>query len=899
MKRANNLLIQSIPRGWVLALAVAGSLLATIVASQAQTQVYSEDFESNSGNFVTNTIGGVNFADTFFDYSTVGIPSAPHSTGGTTHGLKLAANLVTAVQAFPSGISVSPLNFSITENFEMHCDMWMNFNGPCPGGGSGTTQFGGAGYGTAGTKAQAAGGTFDSVIVGATVDGGSTADYRMYAPNVSASYQDADHIIRTDTNTALVYFCGSRAENGGGNYYVTNFPSSTVPAAQLALYPQQTNSIAPFGPGTNKPGTLAFGWHDVAIKKVATVITYTVDKHLIATADTTDAGNLGGGNLVFSHFDSNSGASTDPNRTNLCFTLFDNVRVTNFPSVVTVSATTATASETGPTSGTFTITRSEPGPAVTIYYTMSGTASNGSDYVTLPGSASLAVNETSTTVTLTPIDDSISEYPETAILTISEGTNYIGAGSATITIADNDTPTIDISTVQGSMYERLPTDYVRFRLTRYGNLDAADFPVNLSYSGTAATSRHTATTGVTMPMGATTVDFDVNPVNDALLQGDQTIICTVATGSDYTVGTTSPSATATIVDDELPAETVLFSDNFNTDSSANWTLRYASTNAADNDYLATFAYDYSTYSWGAIPAAPHSGSDTHGLFVQVNKADLTPAAAALNLYPKNKSFSGNFALRFDMYLIAPGSGTTEYALFGINHSGNQTNWFRNSTNSFAGVDPTGWTFDGLFYGVETDAAALGDYALYSAPTTTGRNPTPLNSRSASTLTGILKSTCYAFAGAPSQTSSPTNLNWADVEISQVGNLVTLKINQTVIFSYTNTTAFTSGNIMLGNCDAYDSVGENDGGVIYDNVRVVQLAASLAAAKITSIVPVGAPATSYTISYNSGSGTQFVLLTSPTVNAPLSGWTRAQTNSTGSGTFSVSAGTQGFYRIKSE
>ena len=65
------------------------------------------------------------------------------------------------------------------------------------------------------------------------------------------------------------------------------------------------------------------------------------------------------------------------------------------------------------------------------------------------------------------------------------------------------------------------------------------------------------------------------------------------------------------------------------------------------------------------------------------------------------------------------------------------------------------------------------------------------------------------------------------------------------------------------------------------------------------MPVGAPATSYNINYTGGSGTQFVLVTSPTVNAPLSGWSRVATNSTGSGTFSVSAGTQGFYRIKSE
>lgn len=908
-------------RGWVLALAVAGGLLATTGTSLAQTQVYSEDFDVDStANWTVNTTaGGDNRADLYFDYSTVGIPPAPHTTGGTTRGLKLQANLTPASQVFPSGVSVSPNGFSITENFEMHWDMWINYNGPLNGGGSGSTQVAGGGYGTAGTSVNVAGSGIDAIIIGATGDGGSGADYRVYSPGKATSYQDGQYVLgggwfdagytdfRPGNPTSGFVYAGNAGSrnNTAGNptgYYQTNFPGGvTAPAAQLALYPQQTGSTA--------AGAVGMKWRDVSIRKVANTITYRIDGVLIATIDAVDAvtntippgsiAPLGGANILFNHYDIQATASTDPNAQYLAFSLFDNVRITNFPSIVTVTAPAPDASEAGPTPGTFTIIRTEPGPAVTIYYTMSGDASNGVDYAALPGSITLAVGETSTNITLTPIDDGVSEFAETVILNISEGTNYFGAGNATVTIADNDTPTIDISTVIDSMYERLPTDYVRYRLTRRGDLNSAPFDVNLTYSGTAAASRHSGTTPVSVNSGSLTTDFDVNPIDDSLLQGDQTIICTVAGGTGYAVGTISPSATATILDDELPAETVLFADNFNTDSSADWTLRYASTNSADNDYSATFAYDYSTYPVMSIPPAPHSGADTHGLFLQVNKVEPTEVAAALNLYPKNKTFSGNFALRFDMYLIIPTSATTEYALFGINHSGTQTNWFRNSTGGFAGVSPTGWTFDGLFYGVETDAEALGDYALYSAPTTAGNNPTSLNSRNASTLTSVYKAPPYALAGAPSNLSSSSTPSWADVEISQVGNLVTLKINRTVIFSYTNTTAFTSGNVMLGHCDAYDSVGASDGGVIYDNLRVIRLAASAVAANITGIVPVGAPATSYNINYSGGTGTQFVLVTSHNVNAPLSGWTRVATNYTGSGTFSVSAGTQGFYRIKSE
>ena len=40
--------------------------------------------------------------------------------------------------------------------------------------------------------------------------------------------------------------------------------------------------------------------------------------------------------------------------------------------------------------------------------------------------------------------------------------------------------------------------------------------------------------------------------------------------------------------------------------------------------------------------------------------------------------------------------------------------------------------------------------------------------------------------------------------------------------YTNTTSFTNGDIMLGYCDAYDSIQTGSSGVVYDNLRVVGL-----------------------------------------------------------------------------
>lgn len=822
--------------------------------ASAQTQVFSEDFEIDhtlDNTYLTNSIGGSNVAHVFFDYSSVGIPSAPHSTGGSTHGLKLSANLLTAVQAFPSGISVSPAGFNITDNFDMHFDMWMNYNGPMPGGGSGTTTFGGAGYGTAGASAQVAGNAFDSVLVGATIDGGSSADYRIYGPAVSASYQDVDHIIRTDTNSPSVYFAavaGSRNNTATGNYYVTNFPSGTVPAAQLALYPQQTNSTTGSGgvvgaAGRASAGTLAFGWHDVTLRKVANVITYLVDGKLIARADVTDAGTLGGGKLVFSHFDSNATASTDTNAVNLQFTLIDNVTVTNFANVVTVTSTVPTTAEGSVTPAVFTITRTSSGTPLTVFYTLSGAAVNGVDYTNAAGglvtnAVTFSATSTATNVSIYPVDDNIPEITENIFLSIDASTNFVGAGLASVTISDNEPPQLTIQTVATKMYERT-NDYASFKITRLGNTNTAPFNVNLAFTGATYGTDFYTNSDVTMDTGAQTVTFKVFPIENGAYTGNKTLTATIATGG-YTIGAIS-NANIAIVDANFPAETVLFSDALTNDTSASWTLAFCDTNSGILDYTATFGYDYSPLQ---IPAAPHGGGSTLGLFLAVNKNDAIPVAAAVNLYPNSQSFSGNYALRFDMFINqgAAGASSSECVLFGINHSGTKTNWFRNSP----GGVPAGWTFDGIFYSILADGTGFGagnvvagDYVAYSSPTTGVNEPTQLTpGATATSQAALFKSPPYATTGIPANKTGVVTLQntWADVELSQIGNNVTLRVNNSTIQTYSNATAYANGNIMVGYVDPFDGINAGqDSFVVIQNLRVVRLNGL----KITSFVDLGA------------------------------------------------------------
>ena len=107
---------------------------------------------------------------------------------------------------------------------------------------------------------------------------------------------------------------------------------------------------------------------------------------------------------------------------------------------VTITATDITATEAGPTTGTFTVTRTgSTAAALTVYYNVSGTATPGSDYISLPGSVTIAAGSPSAPITVTPINDTQVESNETVIATLSSNPAYtVGSpNNATVTIIDN------------------------------------------------------------------------------------------------------------------------------------------------------------------------------------------------------------------------------------------------------------------------------------------------------------------------------------------------------------------------------------------------------------------------------------------------------------------------------
>nr|WP_320204022.1 putative Ig domain-containing protein [Agrobacterium rosae]MDX8306017.1 putative Ig domain-containing protein [Agrobacterium rosae] len=84
--------------------------------------------------------------------------------------------------------------------------------------------------------------------------------------------------------------------------------------------------------------------------------------------------------------------------------------------------------------------------------------------------------------------------------------------------------------------------------------------VNLTHGGTATsgTDYTGAPTSIVVPANATSASFAVTPVADTVVEVNETVVMSVTSGSGYGIGSPS-SATATIVNDDLPNATIAVS----------------------------------------------------------------------------------------------------------------------------------------------------------------------------------------------------------------------------------------------------------------------------------------------------------------------------------------------------
>lgn len=221
----------------------------------------------------------------------------------------------------------------------------------------------------------------------------------------------------------------------------------------------------------------------------------------------------------------------------------------NPTALVSASAFDALASEAPGNTGAFRLTRSGSATMLasplTVTFTLAGTATNGTDYQNLPLTATFLANQATVDVVVTPLVDAATEGSESVVLTLTTVTPYdLGSpATATVTIADTDSPLVSVAAFDSTASETGP-DLGTFRFTRTGST-AASLTVTFTVTGTATngTDYQGVPLTVTFSAGAATADLFIVPLPDATAEGSETVIVTVTDGATYDLG--SP-ATATV-----------------------------------------------------------------------------------------------------------------------------------------------------------------------------------------------------------------------------------------------------------------------------------------------------------------------------------------------------------------
>ncbi len=282
-------------------------LLSTIgmVAPAFGQIIHSDDFNADSsGSYRTLLFTPENDDVTYaFDYGAIGIPEAPNSDGGGTSGVLMRANnpvggtgATSAVQIVPQGVGMNLEG----KDYRVTADLWMNANGPLPGGGGGSTQAFMMGVGFRANPGMSAieigndSGTYFTV----TGEGGASTDIRSFTNDGF----NADGINQGPSN------------NSNDDYYAGIFPGG-IDVGQLPIQGGTDNQI-----GVTVQGQMAFAWHELRIDKVGTQVDFYIDDLLIASD--TDANTEG--NVMLGYGDYFSSVSDAPQWS---FGLWDNFLV--------------------------------------------------------------------------------------------------------------------------------------------------------------------------------------------------------------------------------------------------------------------------------------------------------------------------------------------------------------------------------------------------------------------------------------------------------------------------------------------------------------------------------------------------------------------------------------------
>jgi len=218
---------------------------------------------------------------------------------------------------------------------------------------------------------------------------------------------------------------------------------------------------------------------------------------------------------------------------------------------VSFAAGSSSVAESGGTQNVAVSISPAPTTAITVNYTVSGSATENTDFsITGSGTVTVAANATSVNIPVLITDDNGEEAAETVILTLSSGVGYnVGSTSSHIlTIADNDTPGLVLSPPSLTVTEGGTGSYTAALATP----PSAPVTVNV-FSDNGEVTFAPASLSFTTSNWSTAQPVTVTAAQDGDTANDNATLSHTASGGGY--GSLTAEVAVTVTDDDTADDT--------------------------------------------------------------------------------------------------------------------------------------------------------------------------------------------------------------------------------------------------------------------------------------------------------------------------------------------------------
>jgi len=194
-----------------------------------------------------------------------------------------------------------------------------------------------------------------------------------------------------------------------------------------------------------------------------------------------------------------------------------------------------------------------------VNYTVSGKATNGTDYSSLSGSVTIPSGQQEVSVPVVPVSDFLTtEGDESLVVTLSSTTSYNAGLPLDTILTIYEKPAITVTT--SDEYGAEPNNPVQFTFKRRGSTAN---PLTVQYTNEYTVNEakgvqavngvdyQTIPMSITIPAGSTTATLTVNPIDESLSEGDEDVSIEVSVSAAYSREIPN-HAEALIFDNDMP-----------------------------------------------------------------------------------------------------------------------------------------------------------------------------------------------------------------------------------------------------------------------------------------------------------------------------------------------------------